>query len=113
MTLGGLGLFRKHILTEQKNIKYYKTFNEYFSISIILDQNETLLLRKNYELFIFPGEMRAAAFLREVGDCLELHGCADQTEGLVEAMTDLMRTRAAFLGVVSGSFLIWRMIAQH
>jgi len=26
-------------------------FNEYFSISIILDQNETLLLRKNYELF--------------------------------------------------------------
>jgi len=25
--------------------------NEYFWISIILDQNETLLLRKNYELF--------------------------------------------------------------
>jgi len=35
---------RAHILTGQ-------IFNKYFGISIILDQNETLLLRENYELF--------------------------------------------------------------
>jgi len=42
----------KHILTEQTNIKFSKKYlNKYISISIILDQNETLLLRKKYGLF--------------------------------------------------------------
>jgi len=61
--------------------------NEYFSISIILDQNETLLLRKNYELFA-PARCRHEVRLEFV----------EGTEGFVNLASDCAGGGATSVG---------------